>query len=85
MLFFAVFAIYAGIRDSIAPPLLRLTPTSLVLPAILRQRTCEEEEADDRSEPKDLDPPPAHPEVIPFAAIRSDAAREIAPRHRHQS
>jgi hypothetical protein len=70
MLFFALFAIYAGIRDSIAPPLLRLTTTSLVLPAILRQRTCEEEE-DDRGEPKNPDPSPAHPEVIPFTAIRT--------------
>ena len=71
MLFFALFAIYAGIRDSIAPPLLRLTATSLLLPAILRQRTCEEEEIDDRGEPKNPDPPAAHPEVIPFTAIRS--------------
>jgi hypothetical protein len=71
MLFFAIFAIYAGIRDSIAPPLVRLTTTSLVLPAILRQRTCEDEEVDDRGEPKNLDPSPAHPQVIPFTAIRT--------------
>jgi hypothetical protein len=79
MLFFALFAIYAGIRDSIAPPLLRLTTSSLVLPAILRQRTCEEEEIDDRGEPKNLDETPAHPELIPFIAIRS-VRRENAPR-----
>jgi len=70
MLFFAAFAIYAAIRDSIAPPLVRVTPSSLVLPGILRQRTCEQEEQDDRGEPMPVDPPPAHPEVVPFSAIR---------------
>lgn len=65
MLFFALFSVYAAVRDSVAPPLLRVTPGSLLLPAILRQPTCEPAADDERR-----DPPPAHPEVVPFSAIR---------------
>jgi hypothetical protein len=70
MLFFAFYAVYAAVRDSVAPPLLRVTPGSLLLPAILRQRTCEPVEDDDRRGLDRLDPPPAQPEEVPFSAIR---------------
>lgn len=70
MLLFSLLMVYAGIRDVIRPPLLRVTPTALLLPAELRGVRPEDEEQDERGEPKDLDPPPAHPEAIPFTAIR---------------
>ena len=70
MLLIALLAVLGGIRDAIRPPLLRVTPTSLLLPAGLRGVRPEQEEQDERGEPKKLDPPPVHPAEIPFTAIR---------------
>ena len=59
-------------------------PTSLVLPAILRQRTCEEEEVDDRGEPKKLDPTARAPGGDPVHRDPHCPARErSSDRHRH--
>jgi hypothetical protein len=70
LLFFSFSTLYSGIRDRIRPPLLRMTPTALLLPPALRQCRPEQEKQDERGEPKDLDPP-AHPEAIPLSAIRA--------------
>jgi hypothetical protein len=70
LLFFAAFTIFAGIRDAIAPPSIRVTPDSLMLPAILRQYNCKSEKEDEYGECKTTEPVQAHPEVIPFSAIR---------------
>ena len=64
-----VAALALGIRESIRPPLLQVTTTALILPANLRQNSTKEEQ-DEQGEPKDLNQPPAHPEEIPFTAIR---------------
>jgi hypothetical protein len=69
MLLMAVVALAEGIRESIRPPLLRVTTTSLILPANLRQNSTKEEQ-DEQGEPKDPNQPPAHPEEIPFSAVR---------------
>jgi hypothetical protein len=69
MILMAVAALSMGIRESIKPPLLRVTTTALTLPANLRERSTTEEQ-DERGEPKDLNQLPAHPEEIPFSAIR---------------
>jgi hypothetical protein len=69
LLFLALLSLIGGIRDTINPPLLRVTTTSLILPTNLREDSTEEE-LDERGEPKDPNQPPAHPEEIPFSAIR---------------
>ncbi|MCI0699733.1 MAG: hypothetical protein L0241_01435 [Planctomycetia bacterium] len=65
----AFLSLFAGIRNTIRPPILRVTATALHLPADLRHDPREEEQ-DERGEPKNLNPPPIHPEEIPFSAIR---------------
>jgi hypothetical protein len=70
MLLFSLLMVYSGIRDAVRPPLLRVTPTALVLPLALRDFPPEQQEQDERGEPKKPDPPGAHPEELPFAAIR---------------
>jgi hypothetical protein len=65
MLLMAAFALVSGIRDSISPPLLRVTPSSLRLPASLMGNRP----VDESGEPK-TDTSPPHPEEIPFSAIR---------------
>lgn len=71
MILFAVFAIFAGIRDAISPPLVRVTPGSLLLPGLLRQRTCEDEKAcEEDGKDNAAHSLPTHPEVIPFSTIR---------------
>jgi hypothetical protein len=66
LLLLALGALVAGIREGIKPPLLRVTTTALILPPVLRQDTAPQE--DERGGVKTV--PPAHPEEIPFAAIR---------------
>ena len=65
MLFMAALTLYLGIRDSISPPLLRVTPTSLLLPESMRGTMPN----DASGEPKP-DATVPHPEEIPFSAIR---------------
>jgi hypothetical protein len=65
MLLLAVASIAMGIRDAFRPPLLRVTPTTLVLPEGLRGDPPQ----DEQGEPKPNAPPP-QPSEIPFAAIR---------------
>jgi hypothetical protein len=69
LLLLAVVALVAGIRESISPPLVRVTTTGLILPGNLRQNSTAEEQ-DEQGEPKNPNQPPAHPEEIPFSAIR---------------
>ena len=57
---------FAAGRDLIQPPLLRVTPTALLLPESLQGQAVERDEYDN---PK-LDGPRSHPEEIPFARIR---------------
>jgi hypothetical protein len=65
MILMAVVALVAGIRDSISPPMLRVTPTALLLPEGPRGETP----LDDSGEPR-KDVPPPQPEEIPFTAIK---------------
>jgi hypothetical protein len=65
MLLFALLMVYSGIRDTIRPPLLRVTPTALRLPLDLRGETPQ----DELGEPKKGAPPP-QPEELPFTAIQ---------------
>jgi hypothetical protein len=65
MILMALLALGLAIRDTISPPLLRVTPTTLVLPEQLRGNPPQ----DDEGEPK-KDAPPPQPEEIPFTAIR---------------
>jgi len=65
MLFMAVVGLIAGVRESFAPPLLRVTPTSLLLPGGLKGTP----EKDEDGNPKPGAAPP-HPDEIPFSAIR---------------
>ncbi|MBN9121394.1 MAG: hypothetical protein J0I06_19955 [Planctomycetes bacterium] len=60
----ALVSICAGVRDTLRPPLLRVTATALVLPAEARG----EPPQDEYGEPVSRDPP--QPETVPFAAIR---------------
>ena len=60
----AFLTLAGGIRDTVRPPLLRVTATALVLPAEARG----EPPQDEHGEPLSAEPP--HPETIPFAAIR---------------
>jgi hypothetical protein len=60
----AFLSIYAGVRDTFRPPLLRVTATALVLPIEARG----EPPQDEYGEPIGEEPP--HPETVPFTAIR---------------
>jgi hypothetical protein len=73
LLFMAIASITVAIRNSVRPPFLCVTPTALHLPMHLREESTPDE-LDEHGEVK-RDVPPAHPEEIPFAAIRS-ARRE---------
>jgi hypothetical protein len=66
MLFMAVFALFSGIREAISPPLLRVTPHSLLLPKSLKGMT---ETGESGSRDPDA-PPTTQPDEIPFSAIR---------------
>jgi hypothetical protein len=68
LLVMAAFTVIIGIRERIHPPLLRVTPTSLLLPASLRG----DQSATDREELAEGTPAPPvlQPEEIPFRAIR---------------
>jgi hypothetical protein len=59
-------AFLSAVREAVRPPLLRLTPTALLLPEGARGH------APGKDEPADTEPaePHAHPEEIPFGAIR---------------
>jgi hypothetical protein len=63
---FAVMAFAFAVRDAVRPPVLRLTPTSLLLPDDARGQALEK---DEHGNPK-ADGPRTHPEEIPFTAIR---------------
>ena len=63
---FAVFAFVSAAREAISPPLLRVTPTALLLPEDARGQLLEK---DEHGTPK-TDGPRTHPEEIPFTAIR---------------
>jgi hypothetical protein len=63
MLLLAVAGLIVGLRDVIRPPLLRVTPTTLWLPASARGPATTDAQG------KEVKPPP-QPEEIPFAAIR---------------
>lgn len=65
MLLGAVLALVGGIRESIRPPLLRVTPAALLLPESLRG--VQPTDADREANPEYTPPQPAE---IPFAAIR---------------
>src|SRR5262245_50041635 len=67
LLLVALGVLFVGIREAIRPRLLRVTTGSLILPINLRQNSTAEEE-DEHGEKKRV--PPAHPEEVPFAAIR---------------
>lgn len=64
-LFMSFRSLYAGLRDTARPPLVRVTATALVLPKEARG----EPPVGEHGEPLSDEPP--HPEAIPFAAIRS--------------
>ena len=66
VLVMAFLTLLGGIRNEFHPPLLRVTPTGLLLPKDLRG----EPPPDDDGVVVPGTPPP-HPEWIPFAAIRS--------------
>jgi hypothetical protein len=70
MMLFAILFVVLGIRDAIRPPLLRITPAALLLPSSLRDPRPDQEGQDERGEPKDPGFSAAHPEEIPFTAIR---------------
>jgi hypothetical protein len=55
-----------AVKDAIRPALLRLTPVALLLPSDARGQPLEK---DEQGNPK-TDGPRAHPEEIPFTAIR---------------
>jgi hypothetical protein len=60
----AFLSLWAGIRDTFRPPLLRVTATALVLPIEARGNPPQ----DEYGEPVSEEPP--QPETVPFAAIR---------------
>jgi hypothetical protein len=62
----AVVAFGVAVRDAVRPPLLRVTPTALLLPIDARGPALEK---DARGNPR-RDGPHTHPEEVPFAAIR---------------
>lgn len=63
---FAVVAFGLSVRYAVRPPLLRVTPTMLLLPNDARGQVLEK---DEQGNPKP-DSPLTHPEEIPFTAIR---------------
>jgi hypothetical protein len=65
----AIAAFISGVRETISPPTIRVSTTALLLPTNLREESTVEEQ-DENGEPKNLNQPPAHPEAIPFTAIR---------------
>jgi hypothetical protein len=60
----AFLSIYAAVRDTFWPPLLRVTAVALVLPIEARGQPPQ----DEYGEPIGEEPP--HPEQIPFTAVR---------------
>ncbi len=60
----SLLTLLGGVRDTVRPPLLRVTGVALVLPTEARG----EPPQDEFGEPVSDAPP--HPEVVPFAAIR---------------
>ena len=63
----SLITLFGGVRNTVRPPLLRVTATALVLPLNLRESSTAAEE-DEFGAPKTV--PPAHPAEVPFAAIR---------------
>jgi hypothetical protein len=81
MLFMALVGLVTGVRESIAPPTLRVTPTALILPVSLKGTTPGDESGEKPAEPlvvygHPVTPPEGsrqgatHPDEIPFSAIR---------------
>jgi hypothetical protein len=66
MILFAVAAFVVAVRDTVRPPLVRVTPAALLLPDDARGQPLEK---DEHGNPKP-DGPRTHPEEIPFTAIR---------------
>ncbi len=64
-LYMSFRSLYAGLRDTFRPPLLRVTATALLLPKEARGEPPQDEHGEQ------LSPEPPHPETIPFTAIRS--------------
>ena len=60
----AFLSLAGGLRDTVRPPLLRLTATALILPIEARGDVPE----DEFGEPIGKEPP--HPQTVPFAAVR---------------
>lgn len=60
----ALWSFAVGVRDTLHPPLLRVTATGLVLPRSARG----EPPQDEYGEPVSNEPP--QPQVVPFAAVR---------------
>lgn len=60
----AFLSLAGGIRDTVRPPLLRVTATALLLPDEARGQPPE----DEYGEPVGTEPP--HPQTLPFAAVR---------------
>jgi hypothetical protein len=81
MLFLAVIGLISGIRESISPPLLRVTPTSLLLPDSLKGSVPKDESGESKPDeplfyghpvkvPEGSRQGAAQPDEIPFSAIR---------------
>lgn len=68
LLLMAVASVSVAVRNAMRPPLLRVTPAALLLPLLLREESTPAE-IDEHGEMK-RSVLPAHPEEIPFAAIR---------------
>jgi hypothetical protein len=63
---FAVVGFIVAVRDAVRPPLLRVTPTALLLPEDARGQPTEKDELGNAK----VDGPRQQPEEIPFSAIR---------------
>ncbi|MBP3959969.1 hypothetical protein J8F10_32405 [Gemmata sp. G18] len=63
-LFMSFWSLWAGVRDALNPPLVRVTATGLLLPAGARGEPPEDEHGQRTSNDR------PHPETIPFTAIR---------------
>ena len=72
----AFLSVYAGIRDTFRPPVLRVTASALVLPIEARGEPPD----DEYGEPIGEEPP--QPEQIPFTAIRW--IKRAGPRFNHE-
>ena len=81
MLFMAVFGLIAGIRESFSPPLLRVTPTALLLPDSLKGTVQKDESGESKPDelvfygqpvkvPEGSRQGATQPDEIPFSAIR---------------